>query len=76
MNKCEEKEPMSTLRITEESDIEFDLRTYDQEMEKGAKGESILKDYLTKETIKEKINESARISLIPTDDRYNEIYTR
>ncbi|CAI2385216.1 unnamed protein product [Moneuplotes crassus] len=66
------KTPGSTLRISEESDIEFDMKTFDQEAIKAEAPIQIIQD---SRNSCDKSNDS-RLSIIPNDDRYNEIYTR
>lgn len=80
-SKCAEKEPMSTLKITEESDIDFDLKSYKAEefsSEFNSKRESKITNLLRKDSVltNRLPNDSVRYSVIPNDDRYNEIYTR
>ena len=72
-NKIEEKDPCSTLRITEESDIEFEIQTIQKDFNND---KNIVKNYKEQNEFIENINKSQRLSVIPNDDRYNEIYTR
>lgn len=69
-NQMAQKSPLSNYKITEESDIDFDIHTFDKETPKPEASINLLKE---RDLNMEK---SERMSIISIDDRYNEIYTR
>ncbi|CAI2382906.1 unnamed protein product [Moneuplotes crassus] len=70
-NQCEGKAPGSTIRVSEESDMDFDSKIFEQDNIKPEESIHVLQSRDSNVGFKKD-----RFSIIPNDDRYNEIYTR